>query len=271
MITLKLKYFDNKKSEVIVPTSYSDNTSQVYKVKLLDNNFSQVTTATILWQYENEAELFHVCQLSDLLDSYKGTPKPVKILNVPFLPYGRQDKPINNGMTFAQYTFGKIINTLKFDRVISFDPHGATNIENFQRISANGLIKRIFEDNKYDVLAFPDGNACTRYNPDETVPSVNGIKYKDKYTGENQDYQLLTDGVELEGKRILVVDDILDIGTTFVKLAKLLQDYKPGELGLYTSHSIASKGLEHLKEAGYKEFYTTNSLVKNNELGIKIV
>jgi ribose-phosphate pyrophosphokinase len=267
MIKLKLQYLNETKEEIVNPTIFNDGTSQVWKVKILQESFSQVLTTTILWQYENEAELFHVAQLSNLIDSYKGYPQPYKVLYIPFLPYGRQDKPILNNTTFAQYTFGSIINSLKFDKVVSFDPHGHTNIEKFHRISANSIIEKVFVDGGYDVYAFPDGGACERYQHE---PSVNGIKYRNQTTGEIIDYELVTDGIDLEGKKILVVDDLLDGGATFIKLAALLAPYKPSMMGLYTSHAIASKGYEHLTEAGYSEFYTTNSLVKNKE-GINIL
>ena len=267
MITLRLNYLNEVKEEVIVPTIFPDNTSQVWKVKVLQEKFSQVLTATIIWQYENEGELMHVAQLSDLIDSYAGETKPFKVLNIPFLPYGRQDKPILNYMTFAQLTFGKMINALKFDKVISFDPHGISNLDHFHRISANDIIQKIFEDGKYDVFCFPDGGACSRYQHE---PSVNGLKYRNKSTGVIEDYQLITDGVDIEGKRLLIVDDLLDGGATFIKLAALLAPFKPAAMGLYTSHSIASKGYDHLKEVGYTEFYTTNSLIKNKE-GINII
>ena len=50
MITLRLNYLNEVKEEVIVPTIFPDNTSQVWKVKVLQEKFSQVLTATIIWQ-----------------------------------------------------------------------------------------------------------------------------------------------------------------------------------------------------------------------------
>jgi ribose-phosphate pyrophosphokinase len=277
MITLKLTYFNGKvEKEVITPTIFPDGTSQVYKVEAITKDYRNVTEAQIIWQFESEVELMHVAELSDLLDAYTGNPRPIKILNVPFLPYGRQDKPITNTSTFAERTFSKMINAMKFDRVLSFDVHGVTTIDNLQKLSANETIKTIFTDNGYDVYCYPDGGACERYLHE---PSVNGLKIRDQKTGKIIDYQLVTEyedstghthGVNVEGKKVLIVDDILDGGATFIELMKLLKNVKVGEVGLYTSHAIASKGYDHLKEAGISNFYTTNSLIKNID-GINIV
>lgn len=278
MIKLKLtNYKDEVTYENIVPTMFPDGTSQVWKVKAITQDYRNVAKAEIIWQFENEAELVHVAQLSDLLDAYTVHPRPVKILNVPFLPYGRQDKPISNNSTFAERSISKLINAMKFDRVISFDVHGISTIDNLQRLSANSLIQKIFDDNGYEVFCYPDGGACERYLHE---PSVNGLKVRDQQTGEIIDYQLVTEyedkqghthGVSVKGKKVLIVDDLADGGATFVHLMELLKNYGVGEVGLYVSHGIFSKGFDHLREAGISQFFTTNSLPKNEETGIKVV
>jgi len=277
MIKLKLTNLDNGVTEeVITPTIFPDGTSQVWKVKTITSNYRNTIQSEIIWQFENEAEIMYVAQLSDLLDSYSGETRPVKVLNIPFLPYGRQDKPVNNNGTFAQRTFTSIINSLNFDRVISFDVHGVSTIKNMHRLSANTVVKKVFEDNNYDVYCYPDAGACERYLHE---PSINGVKHRDPKTGKIEDYQLVTEykdksgkfhGVNPKDKSVLIVDDILDGGATFIQLAALLKKAEVSGIGLYTSHAIASKGYEHLKEAGINRFFTTNSLVKNPE-GIKIV
>lgn len=278
MIRLKLTYFNGDVvTEVIKPTVFPDGTSQTWKVQAITKDYRNVTQAEIIWQFESEAELLHVAQLADLLDAYTGAPRPVKVLNMPFLPYGRQDKPITNNSTFAERTFSKLVDALNFDRVLSFDVHGTTTIKNLQKLSANETIKKVFEDNGYEVYAYPDGGACERYLHE---PSINGLKIREQKTGNIIDYQLVTEyedkdgnnhGVSVFGKKVLIVDDLCDGGATFIELMKLLKNESVGEVGLYVSHGIFSKGKEHLVEAGISKFFTTNSLIKNQEEGIKIV
>lgn len=278
MIRLKLtNYKDEATYETITPTMFPDGTSQVWKIKAIAQDYRNVAKAEIIWQFENEAEVVHVGQLKDLLDAYTVSPRPTTILNVPFLPYGRQDKPISNKTTFAERSFSKLINAMKFDRVLSFDVHGTTTIDNLQKLSANSTIEKVFKDNTYDVYCYPDGGACERYLHE---PSINGLKIRDQSTGEIVDYQLVTEyedktghthGVNVKGKKVLIVDDLADGGATFIHLMSLLKTFEVGEVGLYVSHGIFSKGFDHLREAGISNFYTTNSLPRNEETGIKVV
>lgn len=278
MIKLKLKYFNGIETvENIIPLIFNDNTSQVWKIASIAANYKSVLEAQIIWVYENESEFLHVAQLSDLIDSYTGYPAPLKTLYMPFLPYGRQDKPISNKTTFAQRTFTKLIDSLNFDRVISFDVHGTCTIKNLHKINAQSIIENIFQTNGYEVYCYPDGGACGRY---VLEPSVNGVKYRNKMTGEIEDYQLTTEyedakgfthGVNIQGKKILIVDDLVDGGATFLALMELLKPHKPSEVGLYVSHFVGGEEVkEKLKNAGITSIYYTNSLPKNEETGIKI-
>ena len=279
MITLKLTNMGNVTKEMINPLIFNDNTSQVWKIESISKGYRNCTQAEIVWQYENEAEYLHIAQLKDLLDAYTGECKPITILNIPFLPYGRQDKPISNTTTFAQRTFTHLIDDLHFDRVVSYDVHGVCTIKNMHKLSAAPVIISLLEDNKYDMAVYPDGGAAERYYLND-FPSVSGIKKRDQMTGKIVDYYLQNeyrkaDGefveVPIEGKKLLIVDDICDFGNTFIELTKLLKVHNPAQIDLYVTHGLFSGGFDKLKEVGITNFFYTNSLPKNEETGIKIV
>lgn len=45
------------------------------------------------------------------------------LLELPYLPYARQDRHMASGDSFALKVFGQLLNTLAFDRVTVLDPH----------------------------------------------------------------------------------------------------------------------------------------------------
>lgn len=51
----------------------------------------------------------------------------------------------------------------------------------------------------------------------------------------------------IEGKKLLIVDDICDGGRTFIELAKLLRAFNPASITLYVTHGIFSKGFDVFK------------------------
>jgi len=233
---------------IIDVTIFPDKTSQVWKVP---QSCFEGKSYNIKWEFENEAELFHICQLVDLI-RFGHIPKKI-ILDMSYMPYGRQDKEVNNESTFALYTFSKIINSLKLDRITTLDAHSNAclmirDMDNQYPISA---ISNAHEASGADCQGFPDKGASDRYlcNPEDII----GHKVRDQLTGWITDYRIEGDPKD---KSILIVDDICDGGMTFKLMAKALYEQGAKEVHLYVTHGIFSKGVETLRESGIKRIFT---------------
>ncbi len=241
----------------ITPTIFPDNTSQVWKIDETpfahgNNDF------TILWVFENEAELIHIAQLSDLIWAKCDESDPTIKLHMPYLPYGRQDKEISNTSTFALLTFALIINQMNFHEVSSIDAHSDVAeefINNFKNIEPTHYINHasrclIADTGNLISFAYPDKGASERYN---FVVDIIGHKVRDQETGYIKEYRIEGDP---KGKDILIVDDLVDGGMTFILMAKELYKQGANSVHLYASHGIFSKGLKVLKDAGIKRIFT---------------
>lgn len=230
----------------IKPTIFPDKTSQVWKLPEFDSKYCIVT-----WNFESEAEIIHLAQLKQLLDlQYK------KInLNVRYLPYARQDKPISNESTFALNSFALLLNAMCFNTVYIFDPHSKIATD----LIINSIAYNPFEEilstlnATESISCFPDKGASTRYPDFLVADSVICDKNRDQLTGEI--LGLKTDNHILPLK-YLIIDDICDGGRTFIETAKVLYAGGALEVNLYVSHGIFSKGLEVLREAGIKRIFT---------------
>ena len=240
----------------VVPTVFPDKTTQVWKIA---ETFSP-TKNTIIWEYENDAELMIVQQAKDFLKYIH--PFAATDLSVPYLPYARQDKRISNDSTWALSSFASIINGMGFDNVYAFDVHNkeGTNllIERFHNRDPEHFLPYLMEI-KPNIVLYPDGGARTRYknfiNPyfrKHSAITWVGEKIRDPATGNITEYRIDTDyDVPSKPPNIVVVDDLCDGGGTFILAAKKLKEFKPASLTLLISHGIYSKGLEPLFDAGY--------------------
>lgn len=239
----------------ITPTIFPDKTSQVWK---LPEEYFNPRVNTITWEFENEAEFMHVAQLKYLLD-FTQDENSYKFLKLPYLPYGRQDKPVSNAATFALMPFFTLLNTLDFDGVDVFDPH---NVELTSKCIDKVFIEMPYHDPLFKELdadpVYPDQGAANRYN----APAFALIFGKDRnpLTGEIKGIKV-TSG-KIEAKKYLIIDDICDGGRTFIEVAKKLYEAGATEVYLYVSHGIFSKGLQVLRDAGIKRIFTRNGEVK---------
>jgi ribose-phosphate pyrophosphokinase len=257
---IKIKDLQTDKFINFELTKFPDGTSQIWKLSPPPDSLSAIE---VIWMFENEAEFFHVCQLGYLLvDEFKCFP----VLTVPFLPFGRQDKKVGNNSTFARLPFLDLLKYSGYSRVNTFDSHSSHQF-------INSVSIKPFHDeviSPIDLICFPDLGATTRYKHLQVRPHIWFQKVRNQQTGEIQGMVLEGHPDMIKGHTVTIVDDICDGGATFIGVAKELQKFGPKEINLVVTHGIFSKGTTVLSQAGIKNVYTTNSLLKNN-YGYKVI
>ncbi len=253
MVKLRQVFNDGKFLEIPFETSiFPDQTSQVWKIQLkkpIESNQFQ-----ILWIFDSEVELFHVLQLNRLLKfEYDGN----VLLEIPYLPYARQDKEINNESTWALHLFSEILKSAQFQEVRTFDQHSA---QYFTNQSAQAFHQEVIN---HDIICFPDKGARTRYPHLYEMPYVFFDKVRNQLTGQIEGLTLSLNGQNISGKSIVIVDDLCDGGGTFVHATRELEKHRPLSVDLCVSHGLFSKGQRVLLDAGIRKIFTTNSLRRN--------
>jgi len=94
------------------------------------------------------------------------------------------------------------------------------------------------------------------------VPEViQAHKVRNLKTGEIIKTEVLGN---VEGKNVLIADDICDGGRTFIELAKVLKNEGALEVSLFITHGIFSKGLDVFTGL-IEHIYTTDSFKAANE------
>jgi ribose-phosphate pyrophosphokinase len=231
---------------------FPDSTSQVWQIKFPTNAPSN--RFQILWLFENEGELFQVLQLAKLI---KSEFKSDVTLEIPYLPYARQDKQISNQSTWAIHLFAEILNQNGILDVTTFDQHSPLY---FKSRSPQDFHRSIIN---HDILCFPDKGATKRYPHLAEYPVLHCEKVRDQQSGVIEKLSLGPTSLDLRDKRILIVDDLCDGGGTFIQVAQVLQPLGPKQIDLCVSHGLFTKGRDVLHAAGIKNIFTTNSLLRN--------
>lgn len=197
-------------------------------------------------------------------------------LNVPYLPFSRQDRVMTEGESFGLQAAVAMINLCNFDEVTTMDVHSDVASALFpagvfysipQEVvweSTVDSLARLETNRSRVVLISPDAGALKKIyklakRTDLRV--VEAKKIRDVATGQI----VKTDIEECELINVdtaIIVDDICDGGRTFVELAKEIRrgGYQ-GDLILCVTHGIFSKGLDVFKgEEGFDRIYTMNNI-----------
>lgn len=253
----------------VVPTIFPDGCSQVWKLQDFNPN-----GISIKWNFESESEIIQLLQFISLIENddfgY------IKSLYIPYFPYARQDKKINNSTTFGRYTFLNILfNAIPSTSIrrsmeyVTYDIHSNMNYGlNIKNTRPDHFLK-VIAHSEPDVLLFPDESAMKRYQKlfeDDKeflmIPKMYAVKKRDQLTGEITDYEIYRYKDFIDGNKVLICDDLVDGGATFVQAAKELQKLGVTNIELCVSHGVFSKGLKPLEDAGIRHFYTTDSFLK---------
>lgn len=193
----------------------------------------------------------------------------VSHLELPWLPWARQDRHMVAGDSFALKVFASHLNTLKFDKVKVLDPHSdaaAAAIDNLVAIGQercllqSATLSHLFQQNALMLVA-PDAGALKKI---DTVARAAGVeeyailsKKRDVASGKLTGFALMAGDVR--GRDLLIVDDLCDAGGTFIGSAQVLRDAGARSVSLYVTHGLFSKGIEHLFANGIDAIYTTTS------------
>lgn len=182
-------------------------------------------------------------------------------VEIPYLPYARQDRVCAPGEAFSLSVIANLINAQKYRSVTVWDPHSketSTWIDNLKIREASEFVKEI--PKVYDYLVCPDKGAISRvvnccYNLSPKTYFIACSKVRDSETGELSKVKVDTSFGHMGNVNLLIVDDICDGGRTFINLAKELKKYSTGKIYLYVTHGIFSQGIRPLINAGIDHIY----------------
>lgn len=134
-------------------------------------------------------------------------------------------------------------------------------------------------DNDRLVLYFPDYSAAKRYS--DMFPQYRycyGEKKRDWETGKILGIDIRTNGVDLENKIVLVLDDLISYGGSIYYGVQELMNYKPEKVYAYATHCENSvldteKGtlIKDLENNTVERLFTTDSLFTGEHEKIKVL
>lgn len=229
----------------------------------------------------------HYVDLKRVISAISGKAKRITIL-MPMLYEGRQHKRSSRESLDCALALQELVN-LGVDNIMTFDAHDKRvqnaipngSFENimptYQMIkSLVNSVEDLHVDKDHLMVISPDEGALHRCIYFATQLGVNlGMFYKRRdYTrvvnGRNPivEHQYLGDSVE--GKDIIIVDDMISSGESMLEVCSKLKGLKAGRIFVCTTFGLFCNGLEVFDEA-YKNgtFYrvfTTNGVYQTPEL-----
>jgi len=187
------------------------------------------------------------------------------MLEMDYVPYGRQDRRCNPGEAFGIKVFGAYINAMGFDTVLITDPHSDVTqacIDNVQVIPQYDVFADVHDFRTGWYIVAPDMGAKKKAETFARESGAFGVvtcyKERNLATGEIIAQGLIGAEAIPKGAKLFVLDDICDGGRTFVGVRELLSELEPKTVELAVTHGIFSYGTDVVAKV-YDNVYTTRS------------
>jgi ribose-phosphate pyrophosphokinase len=229
----------------------------------------------------------HYSDLKRIIAAIEGKAKRITVI-MPFLYESRQHKRSTRESLDCALALRELID-MGVDNIITFDAHdprvqNAIPLYGFETVQpAYQFIKALLTnvhdiqvDSDHLMIISPDEGGMSRAVYIANVLGVDmGMFYKRRdYTkivnGRNPIVAHEFLGTNVEGKDVIVIDDMISSGESMIDVARKLKDLKANRIFLYSTFGLFTNGLDRFDKA-YEEglFYrvlTTNLVYQTPEL-----
>lgn len=196
------------------------------------------------------------------------------IITIPYMPYARQDKLFLEGEVISIDLIAKLIEFAGASSVITVDIHSIRASSYFSidinNISAIPLLAEYIRENlivnkKNFIVVSPDQGGIQRAKGFANLLNIDMIllkKTRDKLTGGvTIDCEIPEISLSLNGKDVIIVDDMISTGDTIVKACEVLKAHNCQNIYVVCSHALLLENAhDNLLNVGVKEIISTNSI-----------
>jgi ribose-phosphate pyrophosphokinase len=190
------------------------------------------------------------------------------ILIAPYLAYMRQDKRFHPGEGISSRIMAKLLNH-SIDKIITIDPHlhrykSLRDIFTVPavKLTANPLIADYLKKHfSKEVIIGPDWESFQWAEDIAKRIKVHAtVLKKERFSSRHVEVKMVHP-VEIKGKNVVIVDDIISTGHTIAEAAKTAKKMGARKITAVGVHGLlVENALEKLKKAGVSKVITTNCI-----------
>ncbi len=189
---------------------------------------------------------------------------------MPYFAYARQDKRFKEGEAVSLFTVAKLIESVGTNRVYTVDMH-AHRIGDIQDIfkvparnlTAAPLLAKYWVDNcqlENPVIIGPDEEA-EQWAKGASKAINTDWTYMVKERLGPEEVQIKPRKLEVEGRDVMVIDDIISTGETMVETIKILKKRGARKIYVACTHAVlAGDALEKVRKAGAEDIFSTDTI-----------
>ncbi|MDH4261720.1 MAG: ribose-phosphate pyrophosphokinase [Spirochaetia bacterium] len=208
----------------------------------------------------------HIIELLLILDAFRRASARRITVVTPYFGYARQDRKVEPRVPISAKVVAKILENTGTNRLLAMDLH-ADQIQGFFDIpvdhlfAAPVLIDHFKNENMENVvIVSPDSGGAERAR--FFAKHLNcGLAVIDKRREKANEAEVMNIIGNVDGKKCIMVDDMIDTAGTISKGAQALKDFGAIEVRAVSTHGVLSgPACQRLDEAPIDEILLTDSI-----------
>ena len=189
---------------------------------------------------------------------------------IPYMGYARQDRQFLSGEVVTMSIVARMLKSAGAKKIIVVDIHSKIALNHFkipkENVSAIPELAKYFKKMKLKdaLVVSPDMGGALRAKKFAGLLQTNFIALKKSRNRNTGKVVIQSSKVDVRGKDLILVDDIISTGGSIVKAAQFLKKQKCKRVFVACTHGLFVGDAEKkIKNAGVSRIISTNTIPRN--------
>ena len=186
---------------------------------------------------------------------------------IPYMGYARQDKQFLSGEVVTMSIVTKMLEAAGAKKIIVVDIHSKTALNHFkirtENVSAIPELAKYFKKMKLKnpLVVSPDMGGSLRAKKFASLLNTDFIALKKSRNRKTGKVQIQSSKVDVNGRDLIVIDDMVSTGGSVVKATQFLKRQKCKRVFVACTHGLFVGDAERkIKNAGVSQIISTNTI-----------
>jgi len=189
---------------------------------------------------------------------------------IPYMGYARQDRQFLSGEVVTMSIVAKMLQAAAAKKIIVVDIHSKTALNHFkinsENISAIPELAKYFKKLKLknSLVVSPDAGGSLRAKKFADLLNTGFITLKKSRNRNTGKVRVISSKVDVHGKNLILVDDIISTGSSIIKATQFLKKQKCKRIFVACTHGLFVGDAERkIKKAGVSQIISTNTIPRS--------
>ena len=189
---------------------------------------------------------------------------------IPYMGYARQDRQFLSGEVVTMSIVARMLKSAGAKKIIVVDIHSKIALNHFkipkENVSAIPELAKYFKRMKLKntLVVSPDMGGALRAKRFASLINTDFIALKKSRNRNTGKVVIQSSKVDVRGKDLILVDDIISTGGSIVKAAQFLKKQKCKRVFVACTHGLFVEDAEKkIKNAGVSRIISTNTIPRN--------